>query len=447
MKKVLVSITGAIPPVGGVPIGKTLSFILNTFWPDSEPDIWSLIKDQVEGLIDEKILDYELQERNNEIGAIKRTMEMYVDAQIKEKGSLMSTMIHACNELCIKLTQSKNSVQFIPLVVTHSTLHLLILKERLLHGKEMYDEDNTPVWRKELVNQISKYKDYIKDIYSKWVEWRNSQIIVELGKSLEHVIAPLVTVFKYVSYGKVYDQLGTETIYFNDKNYLGNDKEYFRPSCEVVKKKMFGFRNGEMLQILVPTFYLDNFIPGNEDNPSVIPSSMSIASFGPISPELDGGKRKPIFYSPDDDNTWGGDVTRISVREYNIIEGFQVFYSTGAGLICGSSFGATVHKIYLHDRRVQSMKFCYNRCSQVEVTIGFSNGQSTGRLGNRGGWDDVTCVDTGGIDTYGLYNIRAADNTYVRGDRYERGDNCGQGLFQIELEYKAYPVRPSELHK
>ncbi|XP_066446205.1 uncharacterized protein [Eleutherodactylus coqui] len=433
MKTIIVSITGAIPPIGGIPIGKLISSLLSAFWPSSEEDIWSLIKDQVEGLIDQKILEFELQERNNEIRALQKTMQMYAEAQIKEKGALMSSMIHACNELFYKLTQSTNSAQFIPLVVTHSTQHLLILKERLLHGKEMYDEDNTAVWRTDLENQISSYKDCMKDMYSKWVVWRNSKIILDVGARTRPIPTP--PFFTYEPYGNVNDELTKDSgSYFYNPAVGPNNKDFFRSLCEAVKKSMFGARNGELLQILVPTFYLDNFIPGNEDNPSVIPSSMSIASFGPISPHIGHGTEKSVLHNPRDDNTRGGDVTKINVREWNIIDGFQVIYSTHSGSFAGNSGGGQLHEIAIDvkNKRARSLKFCENNCNQVDVTIGFSNGDSTGRLGNRGGWR-VKCLNTGGIDTYGLYNVRTT------------GRGCATGLFQIGLDYKAYPTKPSQM--
>ncbi|KAG8543762.1 hypothetical protein GDO81_023753 [Engystomops pustulosus] len=431
MKNILVSITGLIPPIEGIPVGKIISSLLKAFWPSSQKDIWSLIKDQVEGLIDQKIVEFELQERQNEIHALQKTMQMYVEAQTREKGSLMSSMIYACNELFFKLTASKNSVQLIPLLVTHSTQHLLILKERLLHGKELYNEDNTGVWRNDLEQQISTYKDHIKDIYSKWIEWRKSKITIKLGAPGRPIpLPPFVT---WEPYGTVYDEITKDEAKYRYADALGPNKEnYFKAICEAVKESMFGFRNGELLQILVPTFYLDNFIPGKEDNPSVIPPPMSIASFGPISPDLGGGNEHCHVRTPGDDNNRGGEVTSIHVREWNIIDGFQVIYSTHWGSFIGNSGGGKLHEINLNNRRVKSIQFCENNCNMVEVTIGFSNGDSTGRLGNRGGWQ-VSCSNTGGIDTYGLYNVRMT------------GQGCATGLFQVGVDYKAYPTKPSQI--
>ncbi|XP_075061102.1 pesticidal crystal-like protein Cry17Aa [Mixophyes fleayi] len=431
MKDILVSITAKIPPIEGIPVGQIISMLLKAFWPASEKDIWSLIKDQVEGLIDQKILEFELQERNNEIRALQKTMEMYVEAQIKEKGSLMSSMIHASNELFYKLTLSNNSVQLIPLVVTHSTEHLMILKERLLHGKKMYDEDNTDVWLNDLEKQISTYKDYMKTTYSKWVDWRKAKITLDVGCNTYPTAIP--PFFRFEAYGIVTDQLTKETVKYVHGDMMGtNDKNYFRKICEAVKKNMFGLRNGELLQIMVSTLYLDNFIPDKEDNPSVIPPAMSIASFGPISPSIQIIRsHKFILYGPGNDNT-NGEVTKINVREWNIIDGFQVIYNTHSGSFVGNRGGGLLHEVQLNNRRARSLRFCDNNCNMVEVTIDFSDGESTGRLGNRGGWI-VSCVNTGGIDTYGLYNVRLA------------GGGCANGLYQIELDYKAYPTKPSQI--
>ncbi|XP_075715397.1 uncharacterized protein LOC142750293 isoform X2 [Rhinoderma darwinii] len=431
MKAILVSITSLIPPIQGIPVGKIISAILKAFWPTSKKDIWSLMLKEVDGLIDKKILEFELQERNNEIHALQKTMQMYVEAQMREKGSLMSSMIHASNELFYKLTESKNSVQLIPLVVTHSTQHLLILKERLLHGMKIYDEDNTAVWRKDLEDQISSYKVCMMDIYSKWVEWRNSRITIKLGSGRRFILIP--PFFTYEPYGIVYDEMTGDTGNYRYSGDVGpNNKNLFKPICEALKKNMFGFRNGELLQIMVTTFYLDNFLPGSENNPSVIPPSMSVASFGPISPYIGWGNENSHAWTAGDDNNMGGDVTSINVREWNIIDGLQVIYSTHSGSFIGSSDGGKLHEIPLNNSRVKSIQLCENNCNMVELTIGFSNGKSTGRLGNRGGWH-VGCVNTGGIDTYGLYNIRAT------------GWGCAKGLFQIGLDFKAYPIRPSEL--
>ncbi|XP_075062462.1 pesticidal crystal-like protein Cry17Aa [Mixophyes fleayi] len=430
MKDILISITAKIPPIGGIPVGLIISTLLKAFWPSSEQDIWSLIKDQVEGLIDQKILEFELQERNSELHGLHKTMEMYVEAQIREKGSLLSSMIHASNELFFKLTESKNSVQLIPLVVTHSIQHLLILKERLLHGKEMYDEDNTRVWRKDLEEQISTYKDYMKTIYSKWVDWRKDKITINLGYERYILLGPPYVIF--APYGTVYDEMTKETVKYEYEHDLGPPDRYFFSNIgDAVIKNMFGLRNGELLQIFVPSFYLDNFIPGKEDDASVIPPSMSIATFGPISPSVQIIRDQWYhLYTPGNDNIKNGEVTSINVREWDFLNGFQVIYSTHSGSFVGNREGGLLHEIQLNNRRVKSLQFCDNDNVMVEVTIGFSNGESTGRLGNRGGWS-VSCVDTGSIDTYGLYNVRMAGGV--------------SGLYQIELDFKAYPTKPSQM--
>ncbi|XP_077340761.1 uncharacterized protein LOC143984478 [Lithobates pipiens] len=432
LKDVLVSILGLIPPIGGIPVGQIISSLLTIFWPATGTDVWSLIQEQVEHLVDVKILKYELQERRNELRALQKTMEMYVNAQIKEKGSLMSTMIYASNELFFKLTQSDNSMQFIHMVVTHSLQHLLILKERLLHGKEMYGEDNTAVWRRELEQQISEYKAYIEKYYSKWVEWRKSQIKVNYDVNV--IVIPVFPYQYYMPYGSCYDVITKESAMFFYENMLGPYyADYFKGICEAVKDNMFGVQNGDFLQTLVTTFYLDNFIPGNEDNPSVVPVSMSIASFGPLSPSVQVIRDENYkVYTPVNDNTRNGEIIEIKVRYSNIVNGFQVIYNTHSGQFVGNPTEGQLREIQLGNRRAKALTFCDNKCNIAEVSIDFSNGESTGPLGNQGG-GPVTCVKTGGIDTYGLYNVRMAKG------------GCTSGLYQIGLDFKAYPTKPSEI--
>ena len=69
----------------------------------------------------------------------------------------MSTMLVTSNTLFEELDGSLNDVHLLPLAVTHAYQHLALLKERLLYGKDMYEEDNTPVWKKELDDYIQKY--------------------------------------------------------------------------------------------------------------------------------------------------------------------------------------------------------------------------------------------------------------------------------------------------
>ncbi|XP_053321067.1 uncharacterized protein LOC128492514 [Spea bombifrons] len=432
IKDILVSITAKIPPIEGIPIGEIVSTLLKIFWPESEVDIWSLIKDQVEHLVDKKILEFELQERQNEIRALQKTMEMYVEAQVREKGSLMSSMIHASNELFYKLTQSSNKPQLIPLLVTHSAQHLIILKERLLHGKEMYEEDNSKIWKSDLESQIKLYKDSFTSGYSAWIEWRKGRIIVDVG--VHTYPMPVPPFFRWEPYGRVHDEItGHEHKFFYTPIVGPNEPNFFKTICETVKKNLFSIQNGQMLQLLVTTFYLDNFVPGKEDDPSVIPPSMATATFGPISPGIQMAfSERYVIYSPGNDNNNYGEITDVYVWEWNQIDGLQFFYERGSGWFSGKSGGGFKHEVSVANKHIKSLKVCINNCNVIELTIGFSNGESTGRLGNRGSWV-VECTETGGIDTYGLYNVRKV------------GGGCGSGLYQIELDYKAYPTKPSQI--
>ncbi|MFP3380803.1 hypothetical protein SB767_31245, partial [Bacillus sp. SIMBA_069] len=87
-------------------------------------DIFSLIKDQVKGLVDQAILDKEMEERKHEIEGLEDTMKQYVDAGNHEKGGFMTSMLTQLNIMHHKLTESTNSIHLIPLTITIANIHL-----------------------------------------------------------------------------------------------------------------------------------------------------------------------------------------------------------------------------------------------------------------------------------------------------------------------------------
>ncbi|KAJ1162345.1 hypothetical protein NDU88_002813 [Pleurodeles waltl] len=97
MTQLVTGLVGLIN-VEGIPVGKFVSVLISFFWPSTAVDIWELVKEGSNGVHDGQ------------------------------------------EDPCCR--------------VTLSYMHLANLKERLMHGKEIYDEDNTPTWRKELKEEI-----------------------------------------------------------------------------------------------------------------------------------------------------------------------------------------------------------------------------------------------------------------------------------------------------
>ncbi|XP_078512406.1 uncharacterized protein LOC144772100 [Lissotriton helveticus] len=429
MKELVTGLVGLIT-VEGLPVGKFVSVLISFFWPSSEVDIWELVKDQVEYMIDKKILVAEVKQLQNSLDGLRQTMEQYVNAKPHEKGSLMSAIIAGCNDLHSRLVHSDNAVSLLPLTVTLSYMHLANLKERLMHGKEIYDEDNTPIWRKELQDAIETYKKDFQEVYARWRQWRSDSIVVTLGEYKTGTTVP--PFYFYVYTGAVNDKVSGENRYFKAYTYLTvSNPTYFKVICDTVKTMMWNRANGAMLQILLPTFFLDNFMPGSEDHLSNPDRSMMTASFGPFSSDIiSGGCGQSCHVgTPNEDNPTDNPVTQVNVREWNLIDGLQFVYNGSWGSFVGNPGGGLLHEIDMKKALVHNVKFHFNNRGIVDIEIIGGDGTSSGRLGNRGGWS-VVPAEAGGIDTFSLYNVKMQGY---------------QGISQIEMIYRHYSCRPSDI--
>lgn len=72
LRKLTMMLASMIPEVG-----KVASVILGEFWPEDKESIFDLIKKDIENLVDKKILEKEMEERKNEIGALRKVIEEY----------------------------------------------------------------------------------------------------------------------------------------------------------------------------------------------------------------------------------------------------------------------------------------------------------------------------------------------------------------------------------
>ena len=187
IEKLVTGLASFIPEIGGV-----ISFFLGLFWPDYSPhqDIWSQlvqkITDLVEKIVDAKILKQEITARQADLDGLRDSMKLYMKAKNHEKGSLLAAMLVVSDTLYEQLETSDNDVSLMPIMLAHSLQHLTLLRERMMYGKDMYDEDNTTEWTAELHGYLQKYQDYFVKKKSKWTEWWHGKIEVKRGWHLQH---------------------------------------------------------------------------------------------------------------------------------------------------------------------------------------------------------------------------------------------------------------------
>lgn len=431
LKTLAEGLAGMIPTVG-----KVVKVAIQLFWPDETEDIWSLIKSQVEHLIEVKILEHELDEREAQLNGLKQSLSMYSDASNKERASLLSAIIVQCNELYSELTESDNTIHLIPLTIAHAYLHLTVLRERYEHGLKLYtDATNQNQWKKDLITKVSEYKSHFLSVYSQWQEWREDEISVSVKtKKKPNAIPPF---FYWTAYGKTKDSFNGESVKYSDP--WNKNKKTFKDVQKRAKSRMYNEANASMMmEAFIQTFSFVTFLPGHENNPPKADSSVSEVSYGPYSVALTKGNHEKknmdtmIGEELKDDN---GVITEIHVWAGNFVERIQFHYeSKGAG----HAFGAlkvnskSEHVITLSDTHVTGMKMGFSNGVMARVQFKFSDGTSSNSYGNKG-WR-MKCKQ----------EVKADNDFRLVGATGRRGNGPGAvGLAEMTFNFQHISVNPS----
>ena len=242
IKDISLRLTGQIPVVGSL-----IGFVLNELWPSASPslpdpiDIWNCIKDEVQNLVDEAVLNRELDERRGDLQGLKWNLEQFERCPHgSEKGKWLIYILGSCNDLRGHFTQSRNKVHFIHLTITLANLHLGILRQRLLHGDKMGLESNKYLWDEELTNMVQYYIDFLSDLKGQWIEWRKDQIKIE-----------------YISPDKIVrDTKSDRKVWFTYKPHILNSM------LEEVRYRMVRENIGELMPTYKMAFGLRRYFPG-----------------------------------------------------------------------------------------------------------------------------------------------------------------------------------------
>lgn len=156
--KALLAITGAALSVAAmvsVPVALTgvflglVSGLIGIFWPSSGPsadDIWELIKDKVQGLVDSAISDVEFGALQNAITGLQQNLSDYANLQQThlQLGSAQSLAqlrekYIAVDAFCIGIRPQflplGHEARFLPLFVQFANLHHALLQDMVLNGK------------------------------------------------------------------------------------------------------------------------------------------------------------------------------------------------------------------------------------------------------------------------------------------------------------------------
>lgn len=393
------TLIGAIPKYGTL-----LTLVWQFLWPSPETgadDIWNKIKDKVSAMIDEKLLAYEFNERKTDIEGIMSNIIQYAAFKKGRKGKsiecgvLLDNIIMALGRLQPKFTNSTNNIHIVRLTVTLATIHLAVLREHYIFGKDLFDENNSEQSLKNMERIFGLYKDHFEKVYPKWKEYRENLIKIDYGSK------PVFGLALSCTYGTVKDtKVSDDEI--ASYNLTGSfSKDRFKPVCEAKKRCVFNDINGKFMADYALWFELERLIPGREKKQPKIDPELGTIEFGPYF-------EKDYVAKVDFDDE--GVTKGIIVREYNSIDALQIIYRNHEGHFVGNPKGGEKHEIELKDnQRINGIQFGVTRPSGIVAAIAFgiADGENTGFLGNRGNWG-LTYTDVCFIRKFDLVSMAAA---------------------------------------
>jgi hypothetical protein len=162
------------------------------FWPKQGPDIWALIKDRVQALVNDAIFAEKVQTFEAHLRGIKTTLESYYELEGKlEKGIDLKIAVGKLDDLKEAAVNLDRPERTLTHLVTLGTIHIVALGELCAHGKELFADDPSKYPPNDRAKKQRAFKKALED-YSKAVktakdrviEWRLNKVRVDVSGDL-----------------------------------------------------------------------------------------------------------------------------------------------------------------------------------------------------------------------------------------------------------------------
>jgi hypothetical protein len=180
-----------IPEVGGL-----LSGLCSALWPIDKEDVWGEIKQKVELLIDAKISAAVYQSVQEDLIGIKKNLDDY--SKMIEAGSNLLedkwVFIHSDFLQQLPHFQSKGyEILLLPLFTQFANLHLSLLRDGIINGKQMgFTDNDINFYRTTLTYTITSYKEWVNKTYYDYL-----QVLQSKTASNKHKTEPFQTINKF----------------------------------------------------------------------------------------------------------------------------------------------------------------------------------------------------------------------------------------------------------
>jgi len=179
-------------------VGFVLSAFVNIFWPYSQRDVWSEIKEKVEELIDEKLSNFVYQQVQEDLEGLKNNMNEYLWAvknsqapsYISEKynivlGDFLQQRPH--------FQSNGSEILLLPLFAQFANMHLSLLRDGVLYGANWgWTEEIQQHNSQQTIKTIQSYVDYVETNYNNGLEDTKKK-----APSNKHYTEPFNMINKY----------------------------------------------------------------------------------------------------------------------------------------------------------------------------------------------------------------------------------------------------------
>lgn len=175
---VALAVIGKIPSVGGAIAG-----LMGLIWSEQKRDLIAESEERMKRWVQGRFNDYDRSFLRNTLAGLQNTLNEYQKATgRKERARWYDLSLAACEQAMPFFTKDNYTPGTVALAANLGTLHLALLRERVLFGREILDEDdiNEAHFRQSLKQRIAEYQTFINDkAMPGEAKWRQDEIADE----------------------------------------------------------------------------------------------------------------------------------------------------------------------------------------------------------------------------------------------------------------------------
>ena len=174
-RTVVLGLTGMIPKVGGV-----IKALLGAVWPETTRDLIGESEARMKEWVKGEFATYDRKQLRSDLTGLRRNMQAYADAVTREdRLSWLNATLATINNNIQHFMEPEDVVGSMSLTRELATVHLSLLRERVVHSQEIFGTTDNATHKAALKKQIKEYQDWIVNVaYPAVMQWRADQISI-----------------------------------------------------------------------------------------------------------------------------------------------------------------------------------------------------------------------------------------------------------------------------